>query len=196
MIHANDILHIIVADASDIVRQGAAAILASLTGLQTTIHEASSSQQVSEILANNTIHIVIVTPQLGAPNHWKKQWSDTLFVAMISSAIDSQTIGLYDEHFSITDNAEVICAKIVKLLHADNHCAPAAESLSQREKEVVLYAVKGMTNREIASHMGLSIHTIVTHRRNINHKLKVHSAAALIVTALKQGIVTLDDLPD
>lgn len=196
MSNPDDILHIVVADTSDIVRQGTAAILASLTGLRVTIHEASSPRQLSDMLASNIIEIVIVAPQLGNPTNWRKLWPATRFVALISSAIDSQTISQYDDDFSITDNAEVIGAKIACMLQTGNCTASATEPLSKREREVVVCAVKGMTNREIASHLGLSIHTIVTHRRNINHKLKVHNTPSLMIAALKQGIVTLDDLPN
>ena len=196
MSNPDDILHIVVADTSDIVRQGTAAILASLTGLRVTIHEASSPRQLSDMLASNIIEIVIVAPQLGDATNWRKEWPATRFVALISSAVDSQTISQYDDHFSITDNATVIGAKISTLQHMSTNPTPEVEPLSQREKEVVVCAVKGMTNREIATHLGLSIHTIVTHRRNINHKLKVHNTPSLMIAALKQGIVTLDDLPN
>ncbi len=196
MSNPDDILHIVVADTSDIVRQGTAAILASLTGLRVTIHEASSPRQLSDMLASNIIEIVIVAPQLGDATNWRKEWPATRFVALISSAVDSQTISQYDDHFSITDNATVIGAKISTLQHMSTNPTPEVEPLSQREKEVVVCAVKGMTNREISTHLGLSIHTIVTHRRNINFKLKVHNTTSLMIAALKQGIVTLNDLPD
>ena len=42
------------------------------------------------------------------------------------------------------------------------------ETLSQREKEIVICVVKGMTNKEIAENLFLSIHTVITHRRNIS----------------------------
>lgn len=196
MSHPNDILQIVVADSSDIVRQGVVTILTSLTTLHATIYEANSLQRLSDILSKNTIQIVIVAPQLGNSTNWRKEWPTTRFVALISSATDSQTISNYDDHFSITDHAEVIGTKLINLQQKCTHPALQLEPLSQREKEVVLCAIKGMTNREIATHLGLSIHTIVTHRRNINFKLKVHNTQALTVAALKQGIVTLNDLPD
>ena len=191
-----DILQIVVADSSDIVRQGAAAILASLPSVQATIHEVSSPQQLSDLLASNNIEIVIVAPQLGDATIWRKEWPDTRFVALISSAIDSQTLSAYDDHFSINDPAEVIGTKLINLQQRCTLPSAELEPLSQREKEVAVCAVKGMTNREIATHLGLSVHTIVTHRRNINFKLKVHNTQALMVAALKQGIVTLEDLRD
>lgn len=196
MSNLDDILQIVVADASDIVRQGVVTILTSLTDKHATIHEAQSPQQFSDILSKNAIQIAIVAPQLGDATNWRKEWPATRFVALISSAVDSQTISQYDDHFSITDNATVIGAKISTLQHMSTNPTPEVEPLSQREKEVVVCAVKGMTNREIAAHLGLSIHTIVTHRRNINFKLKVHNTTSLMIAALKQGIVTLDDLPD
>ncbi len=43
--------------------------------------------------------------------------------------------------------------------------------LSQREKDVVTGIVKGLSNKEIATEMNVSVNTVMTHRRNIASKL-------------------------
>lgn len=51
------------------------------------------------------------------------------------------------------------------------------ETLSEREKDIVCYVAKGMSNKEIADALFLSVHTVTTHRRNISAKLQIHTAA-------------------
>ncbi|WP_293739256.1 response regulator transcription factor [uncultured Parabacteroides sp.] len=70
------------------------------------------------------------------------------------------------------------------------------QTLSSREKEIVVCVVKGMTNREIADRLYLSTHTVITHRRNIARKLQVHSASGLTVYAIVNKLIELKDLND
>ena len=66
--------------------------------------------------------------------------------------------------------------------------------LSNREKEVIYHIAKGLTNKEIAEKLCLSIHTITTHRRNISTKLQIHSAAGLTIYALMNDIIKIQDI--
>lgn len=66
--------------------------------------------------------------------------------------------------------------------------------LTQREKEIVIGIVKGLSNKELASDMHVSVNTVMTHRRNIASKLQIHSAAGLTIYAIVSKLVTLDDV--
>ena len=66
--------------------------------------------------------------------------------------------------------------------------------LSPREREVVIGIVKGLSNKEIADTINVSVNTVMTHRRNIAKKLQIHSPAALTVYAIVRRLVTLDEL--
>ena len=68
------------------------------------------------------------------------------------------------------------------------------ETLSAREKEIIACVVKGMTNKEIAESLCLSIHTVITHRRNIARKLQIHSPAGLTIYAIVNKLVELTDI--
>ena len=70
------------------------------------------------------------------------------------------------------------------------------ENMSQRAKETVICVVTGMTNKEIAEKLFLSIHTVITHRRNISKKLQIHSAAGLTIYAIVNKLVELSDVKD
>ena len=69
------------------------------------------------------------------------------------------------------------------------------EGLRRRELEVLRLAAKGLGNKEIAAELVISERTVQTHLVNIFRKLRVSSRTAAVFTALKEGWLTLDDLP-
>ena len=70
----------------------------------------------------------------------------------------------------------------------------ATDTLSDREKEVIVEVVKGLSNKEIAENMFISVNTVMTHRRNISKKLNIHSPAGLTIYAIVNGLVKLDEI--
>ena len=68
------------------------------------------------------------------------------------------------------------------------------ETLSDREKDVVISLVQGMTNKEIADHLCISINTVITHRRNIARKLQIHSPAGLTIYAIVNHLVDISSV--
>lgn len=68
------------------------------------------------------------------------------------------------------------------------------ENLSEREREVLVCVVKGLTNKEIAAELFLSTHTVISHRRNIARKLEIHSTAGLTIYAIVNKFVTLEEI--
>ena len=69
-----------------------------------------------------------------------------------------------------------------------------AEQLSQREIEIIGCVAKGLTSKEIADKLCLSVHTVTTHRRNITSKLQIHTPAGLTTYAIANHIVSLDEI--
>ena len=65
------------------------------------------------------------------------------------------------------------------------------DTLSDREKDVIISLVQGMSNKEIADHLCISTNTVITHRRNIARKLQIHSAAGLTIYAIVNGLVDI-----
>lgn len=68
------------------------------------------------------------------------------------------------------------------------------DDLSQREKEIVSCVVKGMSNKEIAEHLFISPHTVITHRKNISRKLQIHSPTLLTVYAIVNKLVDIGEV--
>ncbi len=68
------------------------------------------------------------------------------------------------------------------------------ETLSEREKEIVVCVAKGLSNKEIADALCLSVNTVTTHRRNIAKKLSIHSSAGITIYAIVNGLVKLEEV--
>ena len=118
--------------------------------------------------------------------------------ALLYNVSDPFLLRPYDEQISVYDSADELKHKLARL---NTEEVPSEEgenedqqTLSSREKEIVVCVVKGMTTREIADRLYLSTHTVITHRRNIARKLQVHSASGLTVYAIVNKLIELKDL--
>jgi NarL family two-component system response regulator LiaR len=73
--------------------------------------------------------------------------------------------------------------------------AKSGEILSDREKEILKLATRGLSNADIAEELCLSIRTVQGHLGHIFNKLQVSSRTEAVVRALKEEWVTLEDIP-
>jgi DNA-binding NarL/FixJ family response regulator len=62
--------------------------------------------------------------------------------------------------------------------------------LTSREREILQLIAEGKSNKDVATHLSLSLHTVETHRTNILQKLNLHSVPELILYAVRKGIIT------
>ena len=68
---------------------------------------------------------------------------------------------------------------------------PSPSQLTNREREVLVQIAEGLSNKEIASRLGVGVRTVETHRERIMRKLNIHSVAGLTKFAIAKGLVTL-----
>lgn len=82
----------------------------------------------------------------------------------------------------------------LKISNIISKAPTSGDALSDREKDVIVALVQGMTNKEIAEHLYISINTVITHRRNIAKKLQIHSAAGLTIYAIVNHLVDISSV--
>lgn len=85
------------------------------------------------------------------------------------------------------------------LTHIRPHSKPhkeelATEELSEREKDVLIQVVRGLSNKEIADVLCISMHTVISHRKHITNKLNIHSTAGLTIYAIVNKLVDINSL--
>jgi regulator of cell morphogenesis and NO signaling len=103
-----------------------------------------------------------------------------------------------ERHTLVEDHFFVPAAERIERKFSVEKPAPEVEKnesvLTEREREVLVCVVKGLTNKEIAAELFLSTHTIISHRRNIARKLEIHSTAGLTIYAIVNNLVTLEEI--
>ena len=72
---------------------------------------------------------------------------------------------------------------------------PATDShnLTARQLEILRLIVRGKSTREIANGLGLSIKTVETHRSQVMKRLQIYDVAGLVLFAVREQIISLDD---
>ena len=199
-------LNIVVAESSVIIRSGLTAVLNRLPNLNVHPVEVSSAEALANYANLHHPDVIIINPAFegGFNLHTFKashpRLRQTRYVALLSSVITNQALKEYDDHFSICDDLDAIASKLHALTcsseEAEEEKGNDTDALSQREKEIVACVVKGMTNKAIAEKLFLSIHTVITHRRNIARKLQIHSPAGLTIYAIVNKLVELSEIKE
>ncbi|HEY8599983.1 MAG TPA: response regulator transcription factor [Thermomicrobiales bacterium] len=109
---------------------------------------------------------------------------------------DDAGASLADTIRAVAVGRAAITPAVAHLVRADQGSArpaPAPDSpcLTPRECDVLNQLARGLSNAEIAAHLGVSIKTVETHRTALYRKLGVHNAGALIVAALRHRLIAL-----
>lgn len=101
-------------------------------------------------------------------------------------------------HCDIEDNIFLPAVRLIEKQHAKrpkNNMAEQAtnEALSDREIDILREVVRGLSNKEIADKLFISIHTVISHRKNITRKLNIHSTSGLTIYAIVNNLIDISE---
>lgn len=111
-------------------------------------------------------------------------------IALVTTYIDKNILRYFKEIIELGDNKQKVVNKLINLLNnSDETTSQENIELSNREVDVLVSVAKGMTNKEISDLLSISVHTVITHRKNIVKKTGIKSVAGLTVYALLNNLV-------
>ncbi len=147
------------------------------------------------------LKILLISPSIAVSNikdfkSVKSELTDIVWIGIIYSLYDKNTLDLFDDLIHIRDSKNQIL-KIIKKSKKCECSTPSSdenEIISEREKEVLIELVNGLSNKEIADKLNISIHTVISHRKNITEKTSIKSLAGLTIYAITNNIVSIDDV--
>ena len=177
-----------VAETSYIIRKG-------------LVYSLSQLPFVSKVVELNILKpdAVIINPML--LGHSKQDIRQQLnlkkgivIIALVYNLIDEQFYRSYDGVIKINDSESRLEEALTECLDKKTDKDSDLEDLSDREKEILISVVKGMSNKEIADYHNISIHTVITHRRNMARKLNIHSISGLTIYAIINKLVDITDI--
>ena len=118
------------------------------------------------------------------------EYSAAAVVAFKSIPMDEEQLKQYDGVVDLYDDPVTVVRKLRDSLSSREEAPDSEEyDLSVREREILVCVAKGMLNKEIADFYNISIHTVITHRKNITRKTGIKTVAGLTVYALLNNLI-------
>lgn len=141
--------------------------------------------------------ILVVNPMMiglyndGLMRQLVQEYPSTYFVALVSTCVDKTFLRYFKETVELFENKQKVVNKILNLINNSDESNSQVESfdLSNRETDVLVCVAKGMSNKDISDMLNISVHTVVTHRKNIVKKTGIKSVSGLTVYALLNNLV-------
>ena len=117
-------------------------------------------------------------------------------VALVYQYVEPETLRHYRAVIDIEDERAKIVRKLLQVMETvtPRQDVPEGNELSEREKEILVSVAKGMINKEIAEQHHISIHTVISHRKNISRKTGIKSVAGLTVFAILNNLLDINDV--
>jgi DNA-binding NarL/FixJ family response regulator len=119
--------------------------------------------------------------QAGATGYLLKDSADVDLVQAVSAVSQGKS-------FFSPAVARMMLDDYVRQL-SDKGITDRYESLSEREREIFQLIAEGKANKEIAAILSISPSTVETHRARIMEKLDLHSAAEIVLYAVRKGVI-------
>lgn len=187
---------IVIAEPSPIVAAGLLKFFEDLN----QIHVVSVVDNLDDLNDKMIVHnpdMLIVNPlMMGYTNNnlikqITQAYPETICIALVTTFIDKNFLRYFREVIELSDNKQKVANKIFNLINNNDDSSSQNESvdLSNRETDVLVCVAKGMTNKDISDMLNISVHTVITHRKNIVKKTGIKSVSGLTVYALLNNLV-------
>ncbi|MCD8072749.1 MAG: LuxR C-terminal-related transcriptional regulator [Alistipes sp.] len=180
------------------------------TGISTVLSQSGIYEVAGVILENSYIaerlrmldpDIVILNPSLldrSRSQPVRVQYpflQEYLMVAIAYELYPETLLKQFDVVVTIHDEPRHIVRKLRSAMDEKTGAQDTAISyeLSEREKEILVSVAKGATNKEIASEHNISVHTVISHRKNITRKTGIKTVSGLTIYAVINGLIDISD---
>ncbi|MDE5945629.1 MAG: response regulator transcription factor [Rikenella sp.] len=118
-------------------------------------------------------------------------------IAIVYGFVEPEVLKQYHGSVLIYDDGRKIVRKLRQAMEARRtETEPAGEGyeLTDRESEILVSVAKGMTNKEIADAHHISVHTVISHRKNITRKTGIKTVSGLTVYALLNNLIDQSEI--
>ena len=186
---------VIICEASEIIANGLYEIIQGISGFD-VVARLDSPEYLSEKIPATDANILIINPNLlgfsdrNLVLQLTKENPQLVSVALVTSYNDPSHLKPYNGVIEINDSKAKVITKMSQLTQSNERQEKSEDmELSKREIDVLVAVAKGLMNKEIADQMNISIHTVISHRKNITRKTGIKSVSGLTVYALLNNLI-------
>jgi len=194
------ITNIILIESSFLIRSGLENLVQEIPGMLITEVFEGNEKNLFDKIKRKKPDFVIVNPDvLGEAfiNFIGKLQSDDdlVSIGLLKKDAPDNIRSRFKYSLSLSDRKHELLDQLRKICGSSKNCIDNRQGpLSKREIIILAEVVKGLTNQEVADKLFLSIHTVMTHRKNITKKLGIKTVSGLIVYSLMNNIVDINEM--
>lgn len=187
-----------IVEPSAIIAEGVASILRSsgevdVVGLYPTLRA-----YADRLIAKGVEAVIVGSQAAVGVSQLRQSVAELQGVAVVllsTTVVDEEMLRQVDGVVNIYDGEAALLRKLRTVVEQEQ-TNPYSDShdLSERERDVLILVAKGMANKEIADRLSISVHTVMSHRKNITHKTGIKSVAGLTVYALLNNMLDQSDV--
>ena len=185
----------IICEASEIIANGLTEIIQGIPGFA-VVSRPDTPDRLAEKILSSDANILIINPILlgysekNLPMQLAKEFPSLTIIALVTAYTEESTLKQFDGVIEINDSKLKVINKLNQIVQSDEKPEKSDDvELSKREIDVLVSVAKGMMNKEIADQMNISIHTVISHRKNITRKTGIKSVSGLTVYALLNNLI-------
>lgn len=192
-------LNIAVIEPSVLMFEGLSGVLLQNGCVHYNIYHFEHIDELNHAIPNLKINLIVVNPtqvksNIKSFNAYRRTNSSIPWIALIYSFFERDIVDLFDAVIQVTDTPETIVSTIQNLITVRCQCKSAPkEQLTPRETDVLKHLVQGLSNKEIADQLSISIHTVISHRKSIIQKTGIKSQSGLTIYAISNNIINIED---
>ncbi|MDR1116386.1 MAG: response regulator transcription factor [Tannerella sp.] len=189
---------ILIVEPSYIITEGLVKILGESTSLD-VLSPLHDIECLNGRLATGKPDVLLLNPTLlpcsgrNALKGIMQEYPQMTAVALVYQYMEQSALRIFNGIVDIREEKEHISEIIMEccLLSNVNDSSPDDNSyeLTKRETDVLVLIAKGLMNKEIAEKLNISIHTVISHRKNITRKTNIKSVAGLAMYALMNNLI-------
>jgi DNA-binding NarL/FixJ family response regulator len=189
-------IDIALVEPSDIIAEGLSSVLLR-SGIHYSLSRCADIDELTGLLNSASVHIAFINPLVfqNRMNEFMKinsAYPRVKWIGLIYSYFPNDQLNRFDDIFAINDPSSSIIEKLSKVIENHSNTNTHQENLSERETDVLIHLLKGMSNKEIADTLNISIHTVISHRKNIIEKTGIKSLPGLTIYAISRKIIGID----
>ncbi|NEW82151.1 MAG: response regulator transcription factor [Mariniphaga sp.] len=197
----NNNIHIVIIEPSTIVYEGLSNILG-YSDSHFSVSRLDRLDDITNYTIRKSVDVILINPaqvqnNLKTYNTIRNGLSQTKCIGIVYSYFDQHLLSLFDEIISVFDTPESIIGLVQRTADQNEDTElNTQEKITERETEVLKLLTAGNSNKEIADQLNISIHTVISHRKNLSQKTGIKSVSGLTIYAVVNNIITLDNFKE
>lgn len=192
-------LVILIIEPSFLVREGFKTLFSQM-GLSFRMEETDLPvANLGKLIQRSQAKLIIINPiLLHQPiiNRADAAFSGLIFTGLINEKTNDAVTGQFDAVVPCNAGRSMLIETFEDLFRKRGLIEETQndQQLSERETEILRFVALGLTNNEIGEKLFISVHTVMTHRKNITRKLGIKTVSGLTVYAILNKIIQAEEL--